>query len=138
VDQGHVHPSPVVARRTARVRLFFGDEEHDFRLGIGEAETLDEETGFGLMELLNRTESIHVRELRAILRNGLIGAGMKREPAFRLVQRHLVEGYLVEAAAVAANILVAAMRGVPDDMPGEKLGAEPKSPRSQTADSVSA
>jgi hypothetical protein len=108
---------PTAAVRTGRVRLFFGDAEHDFRLGIGEAETLDEETGFGLMDLLERTERIHVKELREILRNGLIGAGMKRETAFRLVTRHLVDGNLIEASGVAAQVLVAAIKGIPDDPP---------------------
>lgn len=128
--------------RSARVRRFFGDDEHEFRLGIGEAETLDEETGFGLMQLLDRVPLMHVAELRAILRNGLIGGGMKRIDAFALVKRHLVEGYLVEAADVAGAVLVACIRGVEDDPPttgvGEPQGATTPRRRSRTAVSATA
>jgi hypothetical protein len=128
--------------RSARVRRFFGDDEYDFRLGIGEAETVDEETGFGLMQLLERLPLMHVAELRSVLRNGLIGGGMKRQEAWALVKRHLVEGYLVEATDVATAVLVACIRGVPDDPPdigvGEPQGEQTSPIRSPTVESASA
>jgi hypothetical protein len=128
--------------RSARIRRFFGDDEYEFRLGIGEAETLDEETGCGLMQLLERLPLMHVADMRAILRNGLIGGGMKRQDAFGLVKRHLVEGYLVEASDVATAVLIACIRGVPEDPPdigvGEQPGEQTSPSRSPTAESVSA
>lgn len=108
--------------RTAKVSGFFGDADHDFRIGIGEAEELEDQFGLGLMELMERTAVVHVREIAAVLRVGLVGGGLRKDKAAQLVSRHFAPGYLLEGAELAAKVLAAAVRGVPDDPPDPKPG----------------
>jgi len=123
--------------RTATVSKFFGDRDHDFRIGIGEAEELDEGLGYGLMALLERAPAVHVRELREILRVGLVGGGMRKDLAAVHVNRHFQPGYFNEAAGLVIAILTAALRGAPDDPPGEPDGeGKPMPTPSPTAGSA--
>lgn len=108
--------------RTGRLSRFFGDADHEFRIGIGEAEEIDEKHGCGLLEALERCSMLHVGVIATVLRVGLVGAGMKRQVAAQLVSRHLVDGYFLECSTLAAAVLDAAVRGVADDPPGEPAG----------------
>jgi hypothetical protein len=108
--------------RTGKVRLFFGDGEHDFRIGVGEAEELDERFSVGLVTVQERVMLVHVATIREVLRIGLTGGGMKPAAAVALVARHVRDGYFLDAAATAAKVIEAAVKGVPEDMPGEPDG----------------
>lgn len=108
--------------RNAKIVRFFGDAEHDFRIGLGESEELDEAFGWGLVELLQRMQAIHVREVAAVLRVGLVGGGMRKDKAARLVALHFIPAYYVEGAGIASDAISAALVGVPDDPPDPKAG----------------
>lgn len=123
--------------RSGRLVRFFGDDDHEFKIGIGEAEELDEQLGFGLWEVLERCSSLHLRDIGQVLRVGLVGGGMKRDQAATLVKRHLVDGYFLDCAQVAAAVLEAAIRGAPDDPQGESEAVSETPPPSQTAGSSS-
>lgn len=108
--------------RTGRIVLRFAGAKRAFRLGVGETEELDELFSAGLMPLLERCAGVHVPTVMAVLRIGLTGAGMHVDKAGALVERHVRDGYFLEAAGVAMKVIDAAAQGVPDDLPGESAG----------------
>ena len=109
--------------RSAVVRQrFFGEGYFDFKLGIGEADLLQDQFDCGLMEMLERIAMVRTRDIKEVLRLGLIGGGMDKEAAFNLVERQVRPGYLAEAAKVAIAVIEAAVRGAPDEPLGESQG----------------
>lgn len=143
---------------SAQITRFFGEGDFAFALTIGPAQMLEEvrgealrKQGFdpghaGLMAIQSRlaTGTFLIEDIKQPLRLGLIGAGMDREDAARLVDRHVVSGYIIKAAMVAGDVLDACLSGVPDDQPGaDQLGeakgaAVPIQPASPTAASAGA
>lgn len=125
--------------RSAEVRRFFGEGEFTFALTIGPAEQLEQvrsdalrKMGFdagqgAIMAIQGRLAggTFLIDDVRQTLRLGLIGAGMDREEAFRLVDRNLKPGYVVKAAMVAGDVIDALLSGDPDDQPGADLPGEP-------------
>lgn len=109
--------------RTAKVRRFFGDDDHDFKIGVEQAQELQDLFGCGLMPMYERVSDVCIPHIKEVLRVGLIGGGMSKEPARRFVDRHVAEGYFVDAADVAADVIKAALRGAPDEPLGEQKGA---------------
>lgn len=117
---------------SAQIVRFFGEADFAFALTIGPAQMLEEvrgealrKQGFdpgasGLMAIQGRLAdgTFLIGDIRETLRLGLIGGGMEREDAARLVDRHVVSGYLVKAAMLAGEVLYAALSGSPDDQPG--------------------
>lgn len=126
--------------RSALVRRFFGEGDFDFALVIGPAEELEQvrcdalrKAGFdagqgSIMAIKGRIAggTFLLDDVRQTLRLGLIGAGMKREDAFRLVDRNLKPGHVLDAALVAADVLDALLSGDPDDQPGADRPGEIK------------
>lgn len=108
--------------RSGKIRRFFGDADYDLKIGIGEAEELDELFQLGLLELIDRAGAVHVRIIRETIRVALVGGGMDKERAATLAARHVADGYFAEAAQLAADVLDAAIRGAPEDPPGEDQG----------------
>ena len=108
--------------RTAKVRRFFGDGDHDFKIGVGEGEELQDLFDCGLLVLLERVSLLRTRDIRETLRCGLVGGGMKPEEAYRLVDRYAVPAYWIENGALAADVIQAALRGTPDEPLGEPKG----------------
>lgn len=108
--------------RSAAIRLFFGEGEFDFALTIGALEELDERFECGVSELMEHCAQIRAPVIHQVLRLGLIGKGMAKEQAFRLVQRHAGPGDLGSAAAVAAKVLAAVILGSKVEPLGENLG----------------
>lgn len=106
-----------VMSRSGKTRLFFGDDDYDFRLPIGQAIELQELTGVGIMVTLERVSQFAVKDIKHVLRLGLIGGGMDKEAALRLVERHLVDGEYGRCAGVAVDVIQAAVMGV-DEEPG--------------------
>lgn len=105
--------------RSGLVTLFFGEAEFDFRLRIGEAVELQEIADAGLMVTLERVAMLAMKEVKAVLRLGLIGGGMDKAGAFKLVERHVRDGYFAEAAQVAIRVIESAVRGPSDEPLGE-------------------
>ena len=123
--------------RNAEISGFFGDGYHAFRIGIGEAEELQELLDCGLMLTLERVTEINVKVIREVLRVGLVGGGMRKEQAFFAVQRHLQPAYLIDAANLAGRVLRAALQGAPDEPSGEPVGeGMTAAPLSQEASSA--
>lgn len=111
--------------RNGAVDLDFGDGPHRFRLAIGELEELQEKTGIGPFLLLNRLigGDWRLADVREALRLGLIGGGMEPIPALNLVRRYVDErpAWLANAA-LARLVLMAALSGAPEEVPGKGAG----------------
>lgn len=140
------------------VRLFLGEADFDFRLAIGELRQLEEgrsrvlaaqghpPSEAGLEKIAGRLISSGwlVEEVREVLRLGLIGGGLDKERAARLVDQHVVPPDLVKCAATAYAVLAAALIGSPDDRlggdapAGERGGEAGIQAASPTADSAGA
>lgn len=128
--------------RSARITRFFGEGEFEFALTIGPAEQLEQvrgdalrKLGFGpgegaIMAIQKRLAdgSFLIDDVRQTLRLSLIGAGMEREDAFRLVERNLQPGDLIKAAMLAGDVIDALLSGDPDDQPGADVSGEPDGP----------
>ena len=113
--------------RFARVELFFGEEDCVFELKIEQMIELEEATDQGLGRLLARVSSgLHgdyrIGELKHILRCGLIGGGMDRPKAGKLVNRHVRPGYIGDTLLMARVLLEAALLGIEDEPVGESPG----------------
>jgi len=129
--------------RTALIRVFFGEGDFDFRLAIGQLEELEESrlavlAGLGLpageasvQKVLERlgAGSALIGEIKAVLRLGLIGAGMDKQEASRLVGRHVVGGDLQRCCMTAFAVLSAAWIGAANDPPEGKAAAPAKGER---------
>jgi hypothetical protein len=116
--------------RTSKVRHFFGDGEHDFQLNIGELVELEEDldAGAGLVRA-RLTPSIslpfgevRVKDIRSVLRLGLVGAGMPKERAWLMVDRHVRAGDLGECALLAYLVVSRALAGSEEEPAGEPKG----------------
>lgn len=123
--------------RSARLKRFFGEGDHEFALTIGAADELEEVRGEALRKLGYHNPghaavmAINGRlasgqflngDLRDTIRLALIGAGMEREDAFRLVERGLKPGSMLKGAQLAADIIDTFLTGDPTDIPGADLG----------------
>jgi hypothetical protein len=118
--------------RSAKVRRFFGDSDYDFALRIGECEELEEAFSAGLVPMLSRVSEVRTREIKAVLRLGLIGGGMDKEPAAKLVERHVEPAYLAECSVLASEVLSAVIAGALEEPLGEPKGSETSDLRSPT------
>ena len=127
----------MASTRNAEITGFFGDAPHVFRIGIAEAEELQELLDCGLMPTLERVTDINVRAIRQVLRVGLVGGGMRKERAFFHVEQHLQPAYLIDAANLAGRVVRAALQGAPDEPSGEPVGeGMTAAPLSQEASSA--
>lgn len=123
---------------SAEVTKFFGEADFRFALTIGVAQQLEEVRGeslrrqgfdpghAGLMAIQGRLSAgmFLIADIKQTLRLGLVGAGMDPEDAARLVDRHVISGYLVKAAMIAGDVLDAALSGAVDDAPGSDRPGE--------------
>ncbi|KQT08528.1 hypothetical protein ASG40_11660 [Methylobacterium sp. Leaf399] len=109
--------------RNGSVDLELGDETYRFRLGIGDLESLQEETDVGAPEHLYRlfSSTDHTfRHTREIVRAGLIGGGMAVTEASRIA-RGLDDMPTVRVIATATLIMAAALEGAEDErLPASK------------------
>jgi len=104
--------------------------EHDFALRIGELRAIQNACDAGPEEVLNRfrvTAAWRVDDVIEVLRQGLIGGGMARQDATKLVMRVVeTHGYLdIKMTCIA--IMWDALAGPADDSSGKPTG-EPESP----------
>lgn len=100
--------------------------EHDFLLGIGQIRALQDKCDAGpgfILERL-RTGRFWLDDAMQTIRLGLIGAGMDKDEARKLVDRFFGERPLAEFVLPAQLILSAAIYGVEDDPVGELPAGE--------------
>jgi hypothetical protein len=107
---------------SALIRRKLGGDEHDFRLGIAQAEELQDITGLGLLDTMERVSTGSIAHIRHVIRLARYGAGVTRESADAFAKAHLVEGQVAAAAGVALDAINALLRGAPDDPLGEPQG----------------
>ncbi|MFD2679031.1 tail tube GTA-gp10-like protein [Camelimonas lactis] len=108
--------------RNGVVETDFGDGPHRFRLAMGELEELQEKTGVGPFVLMQRFISgeWRVGDVRETVRLGLIGGGMEPLAALRLVRRYVDEkNWWISHTALAKVIMMAALAGAPEELPGK-------------------
>lgn len=94
-------------------RAFFGDKEHDFALGPALVLELEAVTGSGIGGLFKRmiANEFKAKEIAETIRLGLIGGGVSPEIAARLVETYVPARPMIEAYALAVDILTALMFG---------------------------
>lgn len=105
------------ARSAILHHKFVGEGHFDMGLRIGELMALQELLGVGPQLVAQRllTQAWLVQDLRHVIRLGLIGGGMRQDEALAVVERNVVEGHLADYAALAAEVLLAALHGVEDE-----------------------
>lgn len=113
------------------MRLTWAGGEHDFELKLGELRALQQRCDAGPYFVLQRLSSGRwlVEDVVEPIRLGLIGGGMDRQDADRLVRLHVEEKPLLHAAMTAQAILTVALVGehddpVGDEEPGERQAGE--------------
>lgn len=112
----------------------FGDGEYSFRLGHKEWEELDQ-LEIGPLELLDklRFHRWRFRYPRAVILAGLVGGGLDRSRALRLVKVYVEDRPIADNTALAIKIMVAGL------WTPEKLGeAKAATENENTTDSTSA
>ena len=123
------------------VELNWPGGEHAFRLRLGELQALQEKCDAGPEMVLQRIRLgvWQVNDLFETLRFGLIGGGMDRDVARKLVVGAFERISLMEFKTPAIEVLAAALIGVPDDPAGEPSPAGDPTPTTDaTADGSSA
>ena len=97
--------------------LLWADGEHRFRLAIGQLRELQEKCDAGPGELLLRLTSHRWRvdDILQTIRLGLIGGGMSPTNALVLVKRYVEDRPWGENIVIAAQIIVAAVTGDPNE-----------------------
>jgi hypothetical protein len=101
--------------RTAVYRPFAG-RERKFQLRIGEIGELERLAGAGIGEIMVRLGSHRFKaaDIRETIRLGLEGGGASEPEATALVMRSVDKNPLAEHLQLAADILSAAVTGIPD------------------------
>ncbi|BCM87086.1 gene transfer agent family protein [Methylobacterium indicum] len=111
--------------RDGHVDLDLEGATHRFRLAIGDLEALQEATGLGPVALLQRLHaglSYRFRDVRDVLRLGLIGGGTP-VPRAHAIARRLDGLPCIALIAKAALVLAAALEGAEDERVGRPAGA---------------
>lgn len=126
-----------MAQKPGSITFAWADMEYTFRLGIGELRELQDKTGVGPLDLLQRLQSgkWFVDDIRETFRIGLIGGGLAAAEALRLVKRYVDEFPLLGNVLPARAILSAALVGSPSEKKAEAGPVEgaPVSPEPSTS-----
>lgn len=104
--------------RDGSIDLTWPDEDHTFRLRIGELRELQEKCGNrGPMTIATALTmgTWLVDDIIQPIRLGLIGGGMEQGKAAQMVKVHLSDGRLKEGIPVAQAIIYRAILGPPDE-----------------------
>lgn len=111
----------------------FGDDAKPFRLTIGGAESIEESCGVGIPVILRRlaSQECRTKEIREVIRHGLIGGGMTRERAAVELQKH-AEDALANHIPLALIILSRFWLGVEDDPPPKSKPRRARAGRGET------
>ncbi len=114
--------------RSGKVRAPWAGERRDFKLGIDQLDELDDLCKVGPGHLLSLVSAIggnwKARQLREVLRLGLIGGGMAPPAAMLLVERYFDQEKtpLSDSLSTVQLVLMACVVGSEDDEPGELSG----------------
>jgi len=131
--------------RDGRTEADFADGHYTFRLAWGELEKLQDSLDCGPLVVLDRlqTRQWKIRDVREIIRLGLIGGGLDAAKALKLVRGYVEDdGSLIANAVLAFRILGASLVGAPDEpeepSPPGKAEMPSESIASKEANSASA
>lgn len=110
--------------RTAHHAAFAG-RRRKFQLRIGEIGELERLCGAGLGEIMVRLSAhrFYLADIRETIRLGLEGGGESEPAATALVMRNVDPTPIGEHLQLAADILSAAVTGVPVEAPGKDRAA---------------
>lgn len=107
----------------------FGGEVRRFQLRFGELLDLETQTGVGFGELYQRIARTrwYAKDLRAVIKFGLIGGGMAPADADALARSRFEDYPLQRSVGLALKLLLATMEGIPKDetVPTPKGPAQP-------------
>lgn len=120
--------------RDGSIELDWPDEPRTFRLRIGELRELQEKCGNrGPLTIFSALMSGQwlVDDVVQPIRLGLIGAGMSKEAALQLVNKHCTDGHLRDCVTIAQAIVLRAVTG-PADEPLEAPPGKGGSGKDQT------
>lgn len=108
------------------VELTWAGGEHHFLLSIDLLKALQAKCDAGPEFILQRlgTRRWLVEDVTETIRLALEGGGLHKEEARRLVKIHVEDRPLTESVMTAQAVLMAALYGVEDDMPGEQAAGE--------------
>lgn len=111
--------------RDASITLPFADGDYTFRLAWGELKLLQEAVDAGPFVVANRliNGTWRVEDISNVIRLGLIGGGLAPDKALSLVRAYVESRPPMETVMLAAGIIGAAVRGAPDELPGEAAAA---------------
>lgn len=104
--------------------LIWAGGEHDFRLTLGHLRALQDACNAGPFEIRNRllTQTARVDDVTATLRLGLIGGGMDKPAALKLVETTAENSGLMALILPALSVLTHALVGPEDDPVGDGEG----------------
>lgn len=123
----------------APIDALFGDGAKAFRLTIGGAEAVEELCGVGIPVILRRlaAQECRTKEVREVIRQGLIGGGMTREQAAIELQKH-AEDSIARHVPLALIVLSRFWLGVEDDPPPKSKPRRARAGRGETTGPVGA
>lgn len=113
--------------RDGSITAEFGGRDEKFRLGLAELEELQDVTGRGPEWLANRFRDgdWRVKDLRQVLRIGLIGGGLDLKDAEARCRRYFDEiPRLIDHKSIAFTLLMTALLGPEEDPPGKLKGRQ--------------
>lgn len=113
-----------------RITLTWQGGEHEFALPIGQLRALQDRCDAGPAHVLGRLASgqWRVDDVVETIRLALMGAGMERDDAVRLVRLHVEDRPLAPSVTLASAVLMAALYGPEDDSLGETTAGAAESP----------
>jgi hypothetical protein len=113
-----------------RIPLTWQGGEHEFALPIGQLRALQDRCDAGPAHVLGRLASgqWRVDDVTETIRLALMGGGLERSEAVRLVKLHVEEKPLAQSVTLASAVLMAALYGPEDDSLGETTAGAAQSP----------
>ena len=112
--------------RAAEVRITYPDRERTYRLGIGQLRVLQEVTGRGPQDLLNRNlaGTWFVDEVIETIRQGLLGGGAPPAEVETVIKAYILEppaGWIANIEC-ARGVLISA---ITQQVAGDEIGDPP-------------
>lgn len=108
------------------VELTWAGGEHEFKLTIDLLRALQDKCDAGPQFILERLASRRwlVNDITETIRFGLEGGGIHKEIARKLVREYVEDRPLTGSVMLAQAILMSALFGSEEDMPGEQTAGE--------------
>lgn len=108
------------------VDITWAGGEHTFLLTIDLLRALQDKCDAGPPHILERlsTRRWNVNDVTETIRLGLEGGGMQKEDARKIVRKYVEDRPLTESVLTAQAVLMSALFGSEDDLPGERKAGE--------------